>query len=86
MAYYLGALIIPGLSSTNRTLVDANILGYARLQEQGEKHKNLILTKFEEAINRKINLLFEPKISNLSKELKNNLANGIVLSGYLVLE
>ena len=47
------------------------------------KEKNVNLKKFEKIIRRKINLLFEPDISKISKELRNNLANGIVLYGYL---
>lgn len=41
------------------------------------------LESYEKKLNRKINILFEPKLQNLSKELLNNIANGIVLSGYL---
>ena len=50
------------------------------------KPQNMNLTNYQNQINRKINVLFEPKASKLSLELKNNLANGIVLSGYLNLE
>jgi len=52
----------------------------------GGKSNELGVAKFEKKLNRKINILFEPKIRNVSKELKNNLANGIVLAGYLDLE
>ena len=37
----------------------------------------------ENKLNRKINLLFEPDIKKLSKELLNNLANGVVIYGFL---
>ena len=37
----------------------------------------------EKQLGRKINILFEPEIKTISTELKNNLANGIVLYGYL---
>lgn len=43
---------------------------------------NLELTKYEKLINRKINILFEPDVKKLSKELTNNLINGRILSGY----
>ncbi len=39
--------------------------------------------KFEKAFNRKINVLFEQNITKLPSELVNNLANGIVVYGYL---
>lgn len=47
------------------------------------KEKKLNLTKYEELFNRKIALFFEENFSRLSKELKNNILNGIVLRGYI---
>ncbi len=46
------------------------------------KDISLDLSKYERVFHRNINLLFEPQIENLSKELLNNLINGIVLDGY----
>ena len=43
----------------------------------------LDLTKYEKKLNRKINLLFEQNINNLSKELRNNIINGVVLYGFI---
>ncbi len=43
----------------------------------------LDLAKYEKKLNRKINLLFEQNISNLSKELRNNIINGVVLYGFI---
>ena len=43
----------------------------------------LDLSKFEKNFGRKINLFFESNFSRLNKELKNNILNGIVLSGYI---
>ncbi|MDD5086546.1 MAG: nucleotidyltransferase domain-containing protein [Candidatus Nanoarchaeia archaeon] len=45
--------------------------------------KEINLKKFEKILNHKINLFFQEKISKLSNELFNNIANGIKLSGYL---
>ena len=47
------------------------------------EEKDVNLRKFEEKLKRKINLHFEEKISDLPKELLNNIINGIVLYGYL---
>ena len=47
------------------------------------KRKPVELTPFERALKRKINTLFEPDLRTVSSELRNNLANGAVLSGYL---
>jgi len=41
------------------------------------------LTKYEKKLHRKINILFEQNINNLSKELRNNIINGIVLYGFI---
>ena len=43
----------------------------------------LDLTKYEKKLNHKINLLFKQNINNLSKELRNNIINGIVLYGFI---
>ena len=45
----------------------------------------LNLQKFEKALKHKINILFEQNLKKISNELLNNLANGIVLTGYLKL-
>ena len=41
------------------------------------------MEKFEKAINRKISLFFKEDFKELSKELKNNIVNGIKLYGFL---
>ena len=43
----------------------------------------LNLNRFEKTLNKQINLLFEKKLSNLSKELRNNLINGVIMEGYI---
>lgn len=47
------------------------------------KEKKLDLQSYEKKFNRKINLLFSEDFSSLSKELRNNILNGISLKGYL---
>ncbi len=42
----------------------------------------LDITKYEKKLNHKINLLFEQNINNLSKELRNNIINGVILYGF----
>ncbi|MBI5347033.1 MAG: nucleotidyltransferase domain-containing protein [Candidatus Aenigmarchaeota archaeon] len=44
---------------------------------------SLRLEKYERALNRKISLVFETKVTKLSKELLNNIINGDVLYGYM---
>ncbi len=43
----------------------------------------LDITKYEKKLNRKINILFEQNINNLSKELRNNIVNGVILYGFI---
>lgn len=47
------------------------------------KKEEIILKNFESSLNRKIQLHFKDNFSDFPKELKNNIANGIVLDGYL---
>ncbi|MEK6876345.1 MAG: nucleotidyltransferase domain-containing protein [Nanoarchaeota archaeon] len=47
------------------------------------KETGVNLEKFEKVINRKINLFFKEDFKELSKELKNNIVNGIKLYGFL---
>ncbi|MFH0929504.1 MAG: nucleotidyltransferase domain-containing protein [Candidatus Aenigmatarchaeota archaeon] len=47
------------------------------------KRENIDLKGFEGKLKRKISLLFEEDLSELSKELLNNIINGVVLYGYL---
>jgi len=45
--------------------------------------KNIDLEKYEHNIKRKISLLFEPNVKKIDNTLKNSIANGIVLKGFL---
>ena len=47
------------------------------------KKEQLIIDKFEKKLNRKIELHFNENFKVYPKELKNNIINGIVLSGFL---
>jgi len=47
------------------------------------KEKELNLKKYERLLKRKIKILFEEDISDIPKELLNNIINGAVLRGYL---
>lgn len=47
------------------------------------KEKKLDLNKYEKYLYRKINIFFNDNLNKLSKELKNNIINGIILEGYL---
>ncbi len=40
-------------------------------------------TKYEKKLGHKINVLFEPELEKLSKELLNNIVNGVKLRGFI---
>lgn len=47
------------------------------------KEMTINLAKYETILNHPVNLLFEKNLNYLSKELKNNLINGVVLYGFI---
>ena len=47
------------------------------------KESKLDIRQYEKKLNKKINLLFESNINNLSKELGNNIINGTILYGFI---
>lgn len=47
------------------------------------KKSKLHLSIYEDKLKRKINVLFESNINELSKELRNNIINGILLYGFI---
>lgn len=47
------------------------------------RKKEIEIEKFEKKLKRKIELHFNEKFSHFPKELKNNIINGFVLSGFL---
>lgn len=50
------------------------------------ERKEINISSSEKKLNRKINLLFEPDLNKLNKELVNNLINGIVVYGFIKLK
>jgi predicted nucleotidyltransferase len=50
------------------------------------KEQKIDLSNFERKLKHRINIFFEEKFENLSKELFNNIINGMKLSGYIKLK
>lgn len=71
-------IILFGSASLGEDIENSDIDIFVQAPE-----KILNLNKFEKQLNRKINLFPEQNFSRLSKELKNNIVNGIKLRGYL---
>jgi predicted nucleotidyltransferase len=47
---------------------------------------NFELREYEKKLGRAINLIYEPNINTLSKELRNNIINGVILYGFVNLK
>ncbi len=75
---YAGAtLILFGSYSRGEDLFNSDV----DLAIIGRKDKNINLTEYEEKLERKITLNFYDSFSKIHKNLKENLANGILLGG-----
>ena len=71
-------IILFGSASRGEDTENSDIDLFVQSNESGIK-----LERYEKILNRKINLLFEPNIKKLNKELLNNLINGEKIYGYL---
>lgn len=49
------------------------------------KKKEIELDKFKNILGKEIHLMFDADFKSISKELKNNLINGVILKGYIKL-
>ncbi|MEK6913108.1 MAG: nucleotidyltransferase domain-containing protein [Nanoarchaeota archaeon] len=72
------AVILFGSSSKGEDTEESDIDLFVQSPE-----KKLNLEKYEKILKRKISLFFEEDFSRLSKELKNNILNGVIIKGYL---
>jgi predicted nucleotidyltransferase len=72
------AIILFGSASRGEDIKDSDIDLFLLCKE-----KKLDLEKYEKGLKRKINIFFESNFDKLSKELKNNIINGVILEGYL---
>jgi len=71
-------IILFGSASRGEDIEESDIDLFVQARE-----KRLSLEKYEKLLNRKIVLFFEENFARLSKELKNNILNGVVLKGYI---
>ncbi len=71
-------VILFGSAARGEDLLESDIDLYVQCKE-----KHLNLDKYKTRLNRRINILFDENFNKLSSELKNNIANGTILSGYL---
>ncbi|MBS3057192.1 MAG: nucleotidyltransferase domain-containing protein [Candidatus Diapherotrites archaeon] len=72
------AIMLFGSASKGEDLEESDIDLYVKAKE-----KKLNLQRYEKLLNRKITLFFKENFSELGNELKNNIINGIVITGYL---
>ena len=74
----LDVIILFGSASKGEDLKESDI----DLFVLSDKEK-IDLTHFEKKLSRKINIFFSDNFNKLSKELRNNIINGVILKGYL---
>ncbi len=74
------AIILFGSTAKGEDLKESDIDLFLQ-----SKERKLELKKYELQLGRKINVFFSEDFNKLSKELKNNIINGIILKGYLKL-
>jgi predicted nucleotidyltransferase len=72
------AIILFGSASRGEDILESDIDLFVL-----SKEKMLNLEKFEKKLNRKINVFFKEGLNKTSKELANNVINGIILKGYV---
>ena len=72
------AIMLFGSASKGEDLEESDIDLYVKAKE-----KKLNLQRYEKLLNRKITLFFKENFSELGNELKNNIINGVVITGYL---
>ena len=71
-------VVLFGSASKGEDLKDSDIDLFILAKEE-----KLDLGKFEKILSRKINIFFSEDFSKISKELKNNVINGVIIKGYL---
>ena len=70
-------IIIFGSTTTGEYTKESDIDIFINAEEQ-----KINLKKYEEQLNKKIQLFFAKDIKKIPENMKNNIANGIILSGY----
>lgn len=74
-------IVLFGSASRGEDQEDSDIDLFVQAEE-----KDLDLSKYEEDLSRKIQLHLKEDIREYPEELRNNIANGVVLHGYLEVE
>ncbi|MBR9699926.1 nucleotidyltransferase domain-containing protein [Candidatus Woesearchaeota archaeon] len=72
------AIVLFGSAALGEDTSESDIDLFVLSQEE-----KLDLRLYEKRLNRKIHVFFSESLNSLSKELKNNILNGIVLKGYV---
>lgn len=71
-------IVLFGSAARGEDLLESDFDLYVQCKE-----KQLNLDKYKTRLNRRINIFFGENFNKLSSELKNNIANGTILRGYL---
>lgn len=76
--YFPDCIVLFGSASRGEDIEESDIDLFLQAEE-----KEINLSKFEEKLKRNIQLHFKTDFSKYPKELKNNIANGIIIYGFL---
>lgn len=72
------AIILYGSASKGEDIEESDVDFFIQAKE-----KKIDVSKYEKLLKRKIHLFCEENFNKLSKELRNNILNGIILKGYI---
>ncbi|MBI5347468.1 MAG: nucleotidyltransferase domain-containing protein [Candidatus Aenigmarchaeota archaeon] len=71
-------IVLFGSSAHGEDLKDSDVDLFLMAKEE-----KIILDKFEKRLSRRVHVFFGEDFNKLSKELRNNIINGVILKGYL---
>lgn len=71
-------MVLFGSYSQGRDIEDSDIDIFVECKKQ-----EIDVSEYETELNRKVQLHFNERFKSLSKELKNNIINGVILTGFL---
>ncbi len=71
-------MVLFGSASRGEDMRDSDVDLYLQCRE-----RPLELDEYERTLKRRIKILFDERFDQLSKELRNNILNGVILKGYL---
>ncbi len=82
-SYQPNCIVLFGSAARGEDTEESDVDLYIQAEERTQNNEGEKILEFEEKLNREIQLHVKPDFSEYPEELKNNIANGTVLYGYL---